>query len=100
MEKENKNPLVVEMVDNEGTKVKVEVVSHFHDNGKTYVIANDLGNETDSYILELVSLFPDKSFKDFLHDWQIILDSSIYWVALKSFIYSPGIEWLLLQLVI
>ena len=55
MEKENNNPLVVEMVDNEGTKVKVEVVSHFHDNGRTYVIANDLGNETDSYILELVS---------------------------------------------
>ena len=45
---ENNNPLVVEMVDNNGTKVKVEIVSHFE-------IANDLGNETDSYILELVS---------------------------------------------
>ena len=52
---ENNNPLVVEMIDNEGTKVKVEVVSHFEDNGRTYVIANDLGNDTDSYILELVS---------------------------------------------
>lgn len=52
---ENNNPLVVEMTDNEGTKVKVEVVSHFEDNGRTYVIANDLGNDTDSYILELVS---------------------------------------------
>lgn len=52
---ENNNPLVVEMVDNEGAKVKVEIVAHFEDNGKTYVIANDLGNETDSYILELVS---------------------------------------------
>ena len=52
---ENNNPLVVEMVDNEGKKVKVEIVSHFEDNGRTYVIANDLGNETDSYILELVS---------------------------------------------
>ena len=46
---ENNNPLVVEMVDNEGKKVKVEIVSHFEDNGRTYVIANDLGNETDSY---------------------------------------------------
>ena len=25
------------------------------DNGRTYVIANDMGNDTDSYILELVS---------------------------------------------
>ena len=52
---ENNNPLIVEMTDNEGTKVKVEVVSHFEDKGRTYVIANDLSNDTDSYILELVS---------------------------------------------
>lgn len=52
---DNKNPLVVEMTDSEGNKVKVEIVSHFEDQGRTYVIANDLGNETDSYILELVS---------------------------------------------
>lgn len=52
---ENNNPLVVEMVDAEGNKVNVEIVSHFEDNGRTYVIANDLGNDTDSYILELVS---------------------------------------------
>lgn len=52
---ENNNPLVVEMVDTEGNKVNVEVVSHFEDNGRTYVIANDMGNDTDSYILELVS---------------------------------------------
>ena len=52
---ENNNPLVVEMIDAEGNKVNVEIVSHFEDNGKTYVIANDLGNDTDSYILELVS---------------------------------------------
>ena len=55
MEENNNNPLVVEMTDSEGTKVKVEIVSHFEDNGRTYVIANDLGNDTDSYILELVS---------------------------------------------
>ena len=52
---DNNNPLIVEMTDSEGTKVKVEIVSHFEDNGRLYVIANDLGNETDSYILELVS---------------------------------------------
>ena len=52
---EENNQLVVEMTDSEGKKVKVEVVAHFEDNGRTYVIANDLGNDTDSYILELVS---------------------------------------------
>ena len=55
MNEENKNPLVVEMMDDQGVKVKVEIVSHFEDGGKTYVIANDLGNDTDSYILELRS---------------------------------------------
>lgn len=54
MENENiENPLVVEMTDDSGEKVKVEIVSHFQDGGKDYVIANDLSNETDSYILEL-----------------------------------------------
>ena len=52
---ENNNPAIVEMTDSEGTIVRVEVVSYFMDNGRTYVIANDLGNETDSYILELIS---------------------------------------------
>ena len=52
---EENNQLVVEMTDSEGKKVNVEVVAHFEDNGRTYVIANDLGNDTDSYILELVS---------------------------------------------
>ena len=55
MEENNNNPLIVEMTDNEGNKVNVEIVSHFEDNGRTYVIANDLGNDNDSYILELVS---------------------------------------------
>ncbi len=55
MNEENKNPLVVEMMDDQGVKVQVEIVSHFEDNGKTYVIANDLSNDTDSYILELRS---------------------------------------------
>lgn len=53
MENENNNPLVVEMTDENGEKVKVEIVNHFQDGGKDYVIANDLSNDTDSYILEL-----------------------------------------------
>ena len=54
MEEKN-NPLIVEMVDDEGAKLKVEIVSHFEDGGKLYVIAYDLENDTDSYIFELVS---------------------------------------------
>jgi uncharacterized protein YrzB (UPF0473 family) len=50
---ENNNPLIVEMTDENGEKVKVELVNEFEDNGKTYVIANDLSNDTDSYLLEL-----------------------------------------------
>lgn len=53
MNNDNVNPLVVEMTDENGEKVKVELVKHFVDNGKNYVIANDLSNDTDSYILEL-----------------------------------------------
>ena len=53
MENENKNPLVLEMTDEFGEKVKVELVRYFEDGGKNYVIANDLSNDTDSYILEL-----------------------------------------------
>ena len=46
------NSLVVEMTDENGEKVKVEIVKRFEDGGKNYVIANDLSNDTDSYILE------------------------------------------------
>lgn len=55
MENNEKNPLVIEMTDENGIKVKVEIVSRFEDGGKQYVIANDLSNDTDSYILELKS---------------------------------------------
>lgn len=46
------NELVVEMTAADGEKVKVEIVNQFDYNNKKYVIANDLSNETDSYILE------------------------------------------------
>lgn len=55
MENNETNPLVIEMTDDQGAKVKVEIVSQFEDGGKQYVIANDLSNDTDSYILELQS---------------------------------------------
>ena len=55
MENEERNPLIVEMTDDQGEKVEVEIVSQFEDGGKHYVIANDLGNDTDSYILEVRS---------------------------------------------
>ena len=47
------NELVVEMTAADGEKVKVEIVNQFDYNNKKYVIANDLSNETDSYILEV-----------------------------------------------
>lgn len=50
--KEVNNALVVEMTDEKGEKVKVEIVKRFEDGNKNYVIANDLSNDTDSYILE------------------------------------------------
>lgn len=53
MENNQTNPLIVEMTDDQGVKVKVEIVSQFEDGGKNYVIANDLSNDTDSYILEV-----------------------------------------------
>lgn len=51
--KEVNEALVVEMTDENGEKVKVEIVKRFVDGDKQYVIANDLSNDTDSYILEL-----------------------------------------------
>lgn len=55
MENNENNPLIVEMTDEDGIKVKVEIVSRFEDDGKQYVIANDLTNDTDAYILEMKS---------------------------------------------
>ena len=47
------NPLVVDMTDESGNKIKVEIVRLFQDNGKDYVVANDLSNEEDAYIFEV-----------------------------------------------
>lgn len=52
---DNNEKLIVDLKDDNGQVVKVEIVEHFQDNGKDYVIANDLSNETDAYILEVRS---------------------------------------------
>ena len=49
------NPLIIEMEDENGEKVKVQVVATFDDNNKSYAIVNDLDNEENSYIFEVQS---------------------------------------------
>ena len=51
----NKNPLIIEMEDDNGEKVKVEIVGTFDDNDKSYAVVNDLDNEENSYIFEVQS---------------------------------------------
>ena len=51
--KVTENPLVIELTDENNEKVTVEIVKQFFDGGKQYVIANDLSNDTDCYILEV-----------------------------------------------
>ena len=49
------NPLIIEMEDINGEKVKVQIVGTFDDNDKSYAIVNDLDNEENSYIFEVQS---------------------------------------------
>ena len=53
---EEKKPIIIEMEDAEGKKVKVEIVATFEDSGKTYAIANDLDDDESSYIFEVKSV--------------------------------------------
>ncbi len=48
-------PIILEMEDVNGEKVKVQVVGTFDDNDKSYAIVNDLDNEENSYIFEVQS---------------------------------------------
>lgn len=48
-------PLIIEMEDINGEKVRVEVVGTFDDQGKSYAIVNDLDNTDNSYIFEVQS---------------------------------------------
>ena len=49
------NPLIIEMTDENGEKVKVQIVGTFDDNNKSYAVVNDLDNEENSYIFEVQS---------------------------------------------
>ena len=49
------SPMILEMEDTEGKKVKVEVVGTFDDSGKSYAIVNDLDEPDNSYIFEVQS---------------------------------------------
>lgn len=48
-------PVILEMEDENGEKVKVEIVATFDDNNKSYAVANDLDNEENSYLFEVQS---------------------------------------------
>ena len=48
-------PIIIEMEDENGEKVKVQVVGTFDDNGKSYAVVDDLDNEGNSYIFEVQS---------------------------------------------
>lgn len=61
-------PLILEMEDINGEKVKVQVIGTFDDSDKSYAIVNDLDNEDNSYIFEV--------------------QTTMYMVAAKSFV-SP-----------
>lgn len=52
---EHSEPIIIEMEDLEGQKVKVEVVGTFEDSGKYYAVVNDLDNTDNSYIFEIQS---------------------------------------------
>lgn len=50
----NQDPLEIEMEAEDGEKVKVKIVRLFEDGGKTYVVADNMDNEEEAYILQLI----------------------------------------------
>ena len=69
---QNENPTIIELEDESGNKVNVQVIGSFEDQGKTYAVVNDLDNEENSYIFEvqsteqgdlLVSINDEKEFE-------------------------------------
>lgn len=49
-----KDPLELEMESEDGEKVKVRIVRLFEDGDKSYVVADNLDNEEESYIFEII----------------------------------------------
>lgn len=54
-EQNNEKPILIEMEDTDGNKVRVQIVATFTDNGKNYAIANDVDDEDSSYIFNVES---------------------------------------------
>lgn len=52
-EDKDQEPLILEMEAYDGELVKVKIVDTFEDNGKTYVVADDLNDEESSYLFEV-----------------------------------------------
>ncbi|MBR3490040.1 MAG: DUF1292 domain-containing protein [Bacilli bacterium] len=50
----NQDPLEIEMEAEDGEKVKVKIVKLFEDGGKSYVVADNMDNEDEAYILQLI----------------------------------------------
>ncbi len=50
----NQDPLEIEMESEEGEKVRVRIVRLFEDGDKSYVVADNLDNEEESYIFEII----------------------------------------------
>lgn len=48
-------PIIVEMEDMDGEKVKVQIVGTFDDGDKSYAVADDLDSPGNSYIFEVQS---------------------------------------------
>lgn len=49
------NPMIIELEDDNGKKVKAQIMGTFEDNGKNYAVVNDLENEDNSYLFEIQS---------------------------------------------
>lgn len=54
-EEKKEKPILIEMEDVDGNKVRVQIVATFTDNGKDYAIANDIDDEESSYIFNIES---------------------------------------------
>ena len=49
------NPMIIELEDESGKKVKAQIMGTFEDSGKSYAVVNDLENEDNSYLFEVQS---------------------------------------------
>lgn len=50
----NEDPLEIEMEDVNGEKVKVRIVRLFEDGGNSYVVADNIDGDDESYIFQVI----------------------------------------------